>query len=95
MPGVANGQSCHAMRRSVGGRDLHRLPANYLTKTEIPIDNDEHAAIADDASVSIWLHLPRAQPSDVFRNANHAVRVMAHEARIDEVSGHDLGFAGF
>ena len=83
------------MRRSVGRGDLHRLPADYLTITEITVDKDEHAAIADDASVSIGVHLPRVQPVDVFRNANHAVRVMADEARIDEVSGHDLGFAGF
>ena len=87
--------SRHAMRRGVGGRDLHRLPADNLTKAEITIDNDKRAAIGDDASVSIWLHLPRAQPGDVFRNADHAVRVMAHEARIDEMGGHDLGFTGF
>ena len=83
------------MRRGARGGDLHRLPADDLAKAEIPIDNDERAAIADDARVSIWLHLPRAQPSDVFRNADHAVRVVAHEARIDEMGGDDLGFAGF
>ena len=83
------------MRRSARGSDLHRLPADYLAKTEIPVDNEERAAIADDASVSIWFHLPARTQAMYFEMRMTPCKSMADEARIDEVGGHDLGFAGF
>ena len=95
MAGVANSQSRHAMRRGARGGDLHRLPADDLAKAEIAIDDDQRAAIADDPRMPVRPHLARAQPIDVFRNADHAVRVVAHQARIDEMRGDDLGFAWF
>ena len=66
MAGIANSHSRHAMRRGVRGGDLHRLPADDLAKAEIAVDDDERAAIADDARVSIWLHLACAEPTTYF-----------------------------
>ena len=63
MAGIANRHSRHAMRRGARGGDLHRLPADDLAKAEIAVDDDQRAAIADDARVSIWPHLARAQPT--------------------------------
>ena len=73
--------------------DFHRLLADDLAEAEVAIDDDQRAAIACDASVPVRPHLARPQPVDVFRNADHAMRVVAHEARLDEMRGDDLGLA--
>ena len=91
MAGIANSHSRHAVRRGKRGGDLHRLPADDLAKAEITVDDDESTAIADNARVSIWLNLACAEPTYIFRNADHPVRVVAQKTRIDEMGGDYLG----
>ena len=63
MAGIANRHRRHAVRRGARGGDLHRLPADDLAKAEIAVDDDERAAIGDDARVSVWPNLACAQPT--------------------------------
>jgi hypothetical protein len=93
MSGVANGHSRYAMRYGARGGNLHRFLADDLTKAEVAVDDHKCAAVADDACAPVRANLARAQPIDIFRDTDHAMRVVAHQARFDQMGGDNLGFA--
>ena len=90
MPGVAKSHGREPISSRPLGGDFHRLLADDLPKPELAVSDDQRAAIADHAHAPIRANLACPEPIDVFRNADDPVRVVAHEARIDEMRGDDV-----
>ena len=92
MAGIADRQSRHAVLACARRRDGHRFPAYDLAIAEIPVDDDKSAAIDDEAGMLVRPHLASARPIDIFRDADHPVRIVTHKARVDEMRGDDVRF---
>jgi len=91
MSGVAESDGRHALRdRAVGG-EIHRLLSDDLAEAEATVDDQQGAAIIDDLDVLVRQHLARSNPIDIFANADDAVRIVPHQARLDEMIGDDAG----
>jgi len=91
MSGVPESDSRHAVRdRAVGG-EVHRLLSDDLAETEATVDDQQRAAIVDDLDVLVRQNLAGSNPIDIFGDADDAMRIVPHQARLDEMVGDDAG----
>jgi hypothetical protein len=87
MPAIAQSDNGHAPLPGFGHTQLSRLNADGLSKALFAIDYSQHRCLMDDAHPAVGLDHPSAQPVDVGRNPDHAVRVVTGQIGFDQVAG--------
>ena len=73
---------------------LRGLFADGLAESVLPVNHGDGIVLEHDLDVLVCQHLAGADPVDVVRDPNHAVRVVADQVGFGQVVADALGFAG-
>ena len=79
-------------RRLVDGH-LRRAPRDDLPETEVAVEDRRGRRLLEDTHRRAWVRLPLPDGTDVLRDPDDAVRVVAPEVGADEEAGHPGGVA--
>src|SRR5436189_3388301 len=92
MPAVAKADHRDPFLRGLPDAKLGRIFADHLSKSAIAIDDRERVRIEYQRRRLIRLEPAVARPFEIFADADHAVRIMADQVRIDEATGDGARF---
>ena len=85
MPGVSQGNHADAGSRTLLDAQFDGLLADGLPETKLPIDNCQHVAFNLNPNRLIGLNLATAQPLHIRQHADHPMRIVAHQVRLNQM----------
>ena len=85
---VADGDQRETVLRSTDRRLFHRTKSDHLPVAEATVQQGHGAAVYHHSHRRIGHNFAPSEPVHVFRHTDHAVGIMTHKVRADQMHGH-------